>query len=236
MRRTPEPELMVGEEQAYAYSWANFTELNPTMVTRFRACFPEFRDGKLLDLGCGTADMTIRFAQAYPEARALGVDGSKAMLGYAAKAVMAAGLQARIEFEERTLPDRELERGEFDVVIANNLLHHFRDPLALWRTANRCARRGAPVMLMDLRRPASESDARQLVERYASRALPALKEDFLNSLRAAYTTWEVLEQLAAAGLNEFRVVEIGDCQLAAWGRAAVEAGTGTGEAGEIGAP
>jgi ubiquinone/menaquinone biosynthesis C-methylase UbiE len=234
MARTPEPELMIGEEQAYAYSWANFAELNPVMVSRFRESFPEFREGRLLDLGCGTADMTIRFAQAYPEVQALGVDGSEAMLAYGASAVAAAGLSARIGLARKMLPDPELECGAFDAVIANNLLHHFRDPVALWRTASRCARPGSPVMLMDLRRPRTESAAGVLVERYASRAMPVLKEDFRNSLRAAYTVDEVRGQLDAAGLEGFRLEEVGDCQLAAWGRATVEDAAGFDRAGEIG--
>ena len=33
---------MTGEEQAHAYSWADFTELNPVMVSRFREHFGAF--------------------------------------------------------------------------------------------------------------------------------------------------------------------------------------------------
>lgn len=208
---------MVAEEQAYAYSWANFTELHPVMVARFGECFPAFDGGRLLDLGCGTADMTIRFAQAYPAAQMLGVDGSEAMLGYAAKAIAAAGLDRRITLEKRLLPDAELERGAFDGVIANSLLHHLANPLGLWRMAVRSAKPGAPVMCMDLRRPATEEEARRIVERYAQRGQPVLKQDFYHSLRAAYTAEEIREQLDSAGLNRFRVGEIGDCQLLAWG-------------------
>jgi ubiquinone/menaquinone biosynthesis C-methylase UbiE len=219
MPRTPEPELMCGEEQAYAYSWGNFTELHPVMVARFRECYPDFRSGRLLDLGCGTADMTIRFAQAYPDARVLGVDGSDSMLGYGAKAVADAALESRVALEKRLLPDPALERVAFDAVVSNSLLHHVSDPVALWRAAARCGVPGAPVMFMDLRRPETKEAAHETVERYAERAMPVLKQDFFQSLCAAYTAEEIEEQLRAAGLNGFRVEAIGDCQVLAWGNA-----------------
>jgi ubiquinone/menaquinone biosynthesis C-methylase UbiE len=219
MPRTPEPEIMSGEEQAYAYSWANFTELHPVMVERFRECYPEFGRGRLLDLGCGTADMTIRFAQAYPELRLLGVDGSASMLAYGTKAVSEAGLERRIALEKHLLPDPELEQSAFDGVISNSLLHHVTDPVALWRETARCARQGAPVMSMDLRRPETEEAAWELVGRYAHRAMPVLKQDFFQSLCAAYTVEEIEEQLQAAGLRSFRVEAIGDCQVLVWGNA-----------------
>jgi ubiquinone/menaquinone biosynthesis C-methylase UbiE len=210
---------MCTEEQAYAYSWANFTELHPVMVARFHESYPEFRRGQLLDLGCGTADMTIRFAQAYPDARLLGVDGSDSMLVYGRKAVSTAGLAERIVLEKHLLPDPELESGAFDAVISNSLLHHVTDPVALWRAAARCAKPYAPVMWMDLRRPETEGAAQELVRRYAHRAQPVLKEDFFHSLCAAYTVEEVGQQLEAAGLHGFRVEAIGDCQVLAWGHA-----------------
>jgi ubiquinone/menaquinone biosynthesis C-methylase UbiE len=210
---------MCGEDQAYAYSWANFTDLHPVMVARFHEAYPEFRAGRLLDLGCGTADMTIRFARAYSELQLLGVDGSESMLAYGAKAVSQAALGARIELERHLLPDPALERGAFDAVISNSLLHHVSEPAALWRTAARCAMAGAPVMFMDLRRPETEEAARELVERYAQRAMPVLKQDFFQSLCAAYTAEEIEEQLRAAGLKGFRVETIGDCQVLAWGNA-----------------
>jgi ubiquinone/menaquinone biosynthesis C-methylase UbiE len=210
---------MSGEEQAYAYSWANFTELHPVMVERFRECYPEFGGGWLLDLGCGTADMTIRFAQAYPELVLLGVDGSDSMLAYGAKAVSALGLDRRIVLEKHLLPDPELEHGAFDAVISNSLLHHVADPVALWRAAARCARQGAPVMSMDLRRPETEDAAERLVGCYAHRAMPVLKQDFFQSLCAAYTVEEIEDQLQAAGLRGFRVEAIGNCQVLVWGNA-----------------
>ena len=58
---------------------------------------------------------------------------------------------------------------------------------------------------MDLARPDSEQDARALVDQYSGDEPEVLREDFYNSLLAAYTVGEVREQLRAAGLGHLEV-------------------------------
>src|SRR3954453_7659112 len=110
MIRTPEPELMTDEEKAAAYAAANFAEINEPVANWFQAQFPPILPGsRLLDVGCGTADMTIRLITAYPGATALGIDGSAAMLSYGRDLVDKAGLTTRIELQPRYFPDPALE-------------------------------------------------------------------------------------------------------------------------------
>ncbi|HEX6174620.1 MAG TPA: SAM-dependent methyltransferase, partial [Candidatus Binatia bacterium] len=62
MERIPEPELMDEDEQARAYALADFAEPHNHFVELFRECFPdEAITGHVLDLGCGPADVTLRF-------------------------------------------------------------------------------------------------------------------------------------------------------------------------------
>jgi 2-polyprenyl-3-methyl-5-hydroxy-6-metoxy-1,4-benzoquinol methylase len=218
VKRTPEPELMADEAQADAYAAADLSELQQAMVSYFQSrCGTLAEGGRLLDLGCGAADMTIRFARAHESITALGVDGSAPLLRHAQAAVRENGLADRVTLEQRCIPDGALETRSFDAVIANSLLHHLSDPVALWRTAIRGARPGAPVMVMDLRRPESLSSARAQVARHARDARSVLRRDFFNSLCAAYRTSEIRRQLDDAGLKDFRVEEIGDLHVLAWG-------------------
>lgn len=205
------------QEQAAAYAAEDWSEAHGKVPGYFRQRFPEFTGGLVVDLGCGTADVTIRFVKAYPEVRAVGVDGSEAMLGFGRRAVREAGLDSRITLEKRYLPDAELETRKFDAVICNSLLHHFADPVALWRTAVRCAKPGAPVLLTDLVRPADHERAVELVHEHAKDAPPLLQRDFIASLHAAYTPGEVRHQLAAAGLESFRVDHVDELHFVGWG-------------------
>src|SRR5437763_2760316 len=114
MQRTPEPELMDDREQAAAYAAADWTESHGKIPGYFRQRFPEFAGGRVIDLGCGTADVTIRFARAFPETTILGVDGSEAMLSFGRVCVRKAGLDSRIALEKRYLPDPSIESRNFD--------------------------------------------------------------------------------------------------------------------------
>jgi ubiquinone/menaquinone biosynthesis C-methylase UbiE len=219
MHRIPEPELMDEQEQAAAYAAADWSEAHEKVPVHFRQRFPEFTSGRVIDLGCGTADVAIRFARAFPMVTILGVDGSEAMLSFGRRAVQAAKLEERITFERRYLPDPDFEKRAFDALFSNSLLHHFADPVILWRTAARCVKPGAPVLLVDLVRPPDHETAVKLVKENAEGAPPVLERDFTASLHAAYRVDEVRQQLIAAGLRHFKVEQVDVLHLVAWGTA-----------------
>jgi ubiquinone/menaquinone biosynthesis C-methylase UbiE len=221
MERIPEPELMDEEDQAAAYAAADWSEAHGKIPGYFRERFPDFTDGHVVDLGCGPADVTIRFAKAFPEVTILGVDGSDAMLSFGRDSVRHAGLDSRITLERHYLPDPSIETRMFDAVISNSLLHHVADPVILWRTAALSAKPGAPVLLIDLVRPPDHQTADQLVKEHAQGAPPVLERDFIASLHAAYTVDEVREQLMTAGLSQFKVDRVDILHLVASGRAPI---------------
>jgi hypothetical protein len=102
-------------------------------------------------------------------------------------------------------------------VISNSLLHHLRDPHALWSTLAHAAAPGAAVYVMDLMRPASRAAARSLVAAHAGGEPAVLVRDFYHSLLAAYTPAEVRTQLVRAGLSRLKVEAVSDRHLIAWG-------------------
>ncbi len=217
MERIAEPDLMDDAEQAEAYATADFSEPHDAFVAHFRARFPAFATGEVLDLGCGPADVSIRFCQAYPGVRLTGVDGAEAMLAWGRRMVAEKGLAHRLALRRCYLPDEGLGTARFDGVISNSLLHHLQDPAVLWQTVRQAARSGSPVLVMDLMRPASPAEAERLAALYAAGAPAVLRRDFYHSLFAAYRPAEVEQQLAAAGLSGFRVEAVSDRHLLAWG-------------------
>jgi cyclopropane fatty-acyl-phospholipid synthase-like methyltransferase len=215
--RVAEPELMDTVEQARAYAAADFSEPHQAFVTRFRDRFPDFVGGHVLDLGCGAADVTVRFARAYPAARVHGVDGAQAMLDEGRRLVRQVGLGERITLELLRLPSPSLGGAGYDAVISNSLLHHLAEPAVLWSSIEAAARPGAPVFVMDLHRPASTDAAQRLVDEYAADESPVLRDDFYRSLCAAYTPEEVQSQLVRSALPHLRVEVVGDRHLVVYG-------------------
>jgi hypothetical protein len=83
----------------------------------------------------------------------------------------------------------------------------------LWREVVRLGRAGAAVYVMDLIRPDTPDAARRIVDAVAASEDAILRQDFLNSLGAAFTIDEVAGQLRSAGLDRLEVVRSGDRHL-----------------------
>ena len=217
MDRVLEPQLMDDEAQSRAYAKADFSASNQRfvdeLVDRFRS---QLR--RVVDLGCGPGDVTIRLARAAPDATITAVDGSPPMIRLARRAVREADVDTRVGLLEAVLPDLPLDAHAFDAVLSKDLLHHLPDPSVLWREVMRLGVPGAAVFVMDLIRPDTPEIARAIVTTVAGNEDAILQQDFFNSLCAAFTIEEVTRQLHAAGLGGLEVTRSGDRHLLVQGR------------------
>ena len=219
MQRQPEPELMGAAEQAAAYAQADFSAPHQFLVDQISRLLPQLpATARVLDLGCGPADVTVRFARAFPGWHIDGVDGAPAMLELGREQVAAAGFGARVRLYRAVLPGDPLPGSGYQVVLSNSLLHHLHRPQVLWQAVRAAVAPGAAVYVTDLRRPAHEDVLRQLVNAYSAPEPAVLRRDFEASLRAAFTVREVRAQLVLAGLPELAVTELTDRHLAVFGR------------------
>jgi len=218
LERIPEPELMNEPEQARAYAEADFSEPHNMFVEKFAECFPDIdiRD-YVLDLGCGPADISIRFAKAYPDCKIHGVDGAQQMLLQGDKAIKKAGLSERIKLIEGLLPEINLPESSYATIISNSLLHHLHQPEDLWTCIKQFGGAGTKVFVMDLFRPDSREIASELVKTYSGDEPALLQQDFFNSLCAAFRLEEVEEQLQATGLSQLQIEVISDRHMLVFG-------------------
>ncbi len=200
MQRVPEPELMDAPEQAHAYAEADFSEPNSLFVECVLSHLSGTVSGRLVDLGCGPGDICLRLAHALPGWRITGLDAGPNMLALAREALASSKLGDRVEFVHAHLPDHPLH-DRFEAVVSNSLLHHLPEPMTLWNTVAALAAPGAFVQVMDLHRPDNERTAASLVAEHAEGEPDVLRQDFYNSLLAAWTAEEVADQLRMAGLE-----------------------------------
>ena len=219
MKRASEEELMDLPVHAQAYANADFSEPNSKFVTLFSEKFPAFNGQHIIDLGCGPADITIRLAGQYPQARVVGLDGADAMLEIARKTILRHTLANRVDIRKWHIGREENPLGSesFHALVSNSLLHHMRDPLDLWRAIRALAAPGAAVLVMDLIRPQSRIEAEQIVEKYSGKEPEVLRDDFLNSLRAAYRPTEIMEQLVSVNMDSLHVEVVTDRHFIVFG-------------------
>jgi SAM-dependent methyltransferase len=219
MERITEPELMDDPVQALAYTLADFSASHGRRVAIFQALFPNCSPaGSVLDLGCGSGDVLLRFARAFPHARFTGVDGAKPMVDLAQRAIDAdPALRSRVQVIEGVLPECRLPPETWQLIMSHSLLHQLHDPMGLWRTIRQVGRSGCAVFVADLRRPASSAEAQRLVEQTSAHEPEILQRDFFNSLCAAFEPEEVRAQLDAAGLTQLSVQLQEPCHLTVHG-------------------
>ncbi len=203
---------MLDEDQVRAYAEADFDAPHSHFMELLSArCNDLPPTGRALDLGCGSGDISRRFAAQFPGWRIDGIDGSVTMLA-AARAMTPD--DAQIQYIETYLPT--LLTGQYDMIFSNSLLHHLDDPAGLWSTIRSGANQGCRVFIMDLFRPPDRKTAEVFVKQYAGDEPAVLQNDFLHSLLAAYEEAEIVEQLRSAGLP-LCVEVVSDRHIIAWG-------------------
>jgi ubiquinone/menaquinone biosynthesis C-methylase UbiE len=208
MRRTLEREIMDGEEQAVAYARADFSSSNQAFVDMLIADYSASLKN-VLDIGCGPADVPIRLVRAKPSIRVTAVDASDAMVSLARKAVSDAGLVESVEVIRGRVPGLVLANRDYDAIISKDLLHHLANPMLFWQEVKSLAKAETVIYVMDLFRPPTKEAARDIVESVSAEEAPILKQDFYNSLLAAFSVDEIREQVHEASLS-LEVAEVSE--------------------------
>lgn len=216
LARLPEPELMDDAAQVDAYASADWSESHDRLMRQILDHFPrESIRGPFLNLGCGSGDDTFRFLRDYPGTSVTAIDGAPRMVERANKDLQTRFPQfrGRVQFHVAYIPSADIPANQYAGIISNSLLHHFHEPDAFWTAVREHAHAGSRIFVGDLRRPDSLHAVDELVDTYAADAPPVLREDFRNSLRAAFTIEEVKAQLERAGLDDLSVKTVGDRHL-----------------------
>ncbi|MBD0382841.1 class I SAM-dependent methyltransferase [Paenibacillus sedimenti] len=108
----------------------------------FRTLFPDLRDKKILDLGCGFG-WHCRYARELQARSVVGVDLSENMLDRA-KAMTE---DPQIEYRRLAIEDIDFSEGEFDVVISSLALHYVAQFDIICRKVYHCLAPGGTFVL-----------------------------------------------------------------------------------------
>lgn len=95
--------------------------------------------GHVLELGCGTGNLSLRLATRFPAARFTFVDGAPEMVEAARTRLgaEAPGVAKRSTFLEATFETLELEPESVDLVVASLSLHHVPELAPVYRALGR---------------------------------------------------------------------------------------------------
>ena len=104
----------------------------------------------IAEVGCGEGLAAITIAGAYPNATVVGYDFDDASIDAARRLAVEAGVERRTEFEVQDAADPAL-RGDYDLVMAIEMLHDAPDPVGVLRTMRALAGDAGTVLVVDER-------------------------------------------------------------------------------------
>ncbi len=105
---------------------------------------------RVAEIGCGEGLAAITIARAFPNAEVDGFDLDEASVAVARRDAAAAGVGDRARFEVRDAADPTID-GEYDLVMAIEMLHDVPDPVGILRTMRRLAGKTGAVLVVDER-------------------------------------------------------------------------------------
>lgn len=205
--RVPEPMLMDDPEAVRAFHESAATvqmpayEFNAAMMSRLVP-----RDGHVLDLGSGSGQLAAHLATGRPDVSITCVDLSQEMLKTGRIMASERDLEGRLSFVtgDITRLDDELI-GTPDLVCCNWVLHQLPDQdtavAALREIARIRDRHGSAVWIFDLERLRRPETMPTLFDTMWGPTDRTLRMDALASEAAAWTTEEMRDMLAEAGLT-----------------------------------
>lgn len=120
--------------------------------TANRLPLPE--DGKvmrILDMGCGTGQLTVALKERFPDAEVWGIDAGGPMVRYAH--MRARDLGVDVNFAQRLVEDTKFEDGYFDIVTSYIINHELTQDAsrAMIAEAHRLTRKGGYFYPIDFR-------------------------------------------------------------------------------------
>lgn len=205
-RRVPEPDLVMAapdQVEAFAQSGHHQGPLAPIyLYLAIQAGHTIPAGGRVLDLACGPCNQLALLASLHPDTEFVGLDLSSTMLEQARDTVTRNGLRnvTLVQGDMRTLVG--FDDRSFDGVFSTLSLHHLPTLADLDQTGRaiaRVLRAGAGVFLADFGRLKRQATLNFLVHDRENEQTPLFTQDYMNSLRAAFSLTELQSAFAPLG-------------------------------------
>ncbi len=111
-----------------------------------------FKEGRILDAGCGFASVAIELARNFPDADITGIDLGEPLLKLGQNLVDQAGVSGRITLLKGDVQQLEYETDSFDVVVNTFMVHVVEDPVSMLNEIERVTKPHGRILITDLRR------------------------------------------------------------------------------------
>ncbi len=192
MQRHLEPEIANEKNQVLAFHHGS-RDYGIKGFLDFYKKYVNLEKGKVVDLGCGTGSYLFALEMQYPELSITGYDASEYMIeiGQNIAENINSGVRLRCEYFKNI-------KDSADCVISTNTLHHIHDSKIFWNCVKNISNN---VFIMDLVRPKNKDIAKKIIDQLAKEDSELFKNDYYNSLLAAFDYDELQQQILGTNFN-----------------------------------
>ena len=165
-------------------------------------------EGKVLDIGTGPGFVAIEVAKLLrgTGSQVVGMDLSQAILTLAAENATKAGLNGTLSWREGDAKAMPFKDGEFDLVVSNDSLHHWDDPLPVFDEIARVLKDDGRCIIHDSKR--LQQRWPWLFVKTISLTIPRdFRVHWWNSIKSSYTADELRAILERSQLTGWRIEE-----------------------------
>ena len=137
------------------------------MIARLLDYLPASAD-QVLELGCGTGNLSLRLREKFPRAGLTLVDGAEEMIAIVRARLEEGGVarRSRVDCVVTRFEEVDFPRQSFDLVVSSISLHHVDDKAALYKRIRSILRDGARFCFADQIRGEPESNHQTNWERW----------------------------------------------------------------------
>jgi ubiquinone/menaquinone biosynthesis C-methylase UbiE len=212
MERIPESEAIAEPVDARRFNEVmgsnRFRQANYRRLARLAVDLDIPPGGKVLDMGTGPGFVAIEITRLLKGTgcRVVGMDLSEAMLALAAENATRTGLNGILSWREGDVKAMPFDDGEFDLIVSNDSLHHWDDPLPVFDEIARVLKEDGRCVIHDSKR--LQSRWTWLFVKMISLSIPRdFRVHWWNSIKSSYTADELQSILERSRLTGWRIEE-----------------------------
>ena len=111
-----------------------------------------FREGRILDVGCGFGATALILAERFPDSEVVGIDLSEPLLRLAEQAAQPMDPGERVRFEKADAQDIPYDDDSFDAVLNVQMVHIVEDPVRMLNEIERVLIPDGYLFIADIKR------------------------------------------------------------------------------------
>ena len=197
-----------GVEGYFAIKYAEFAKESEEMQKEYRRLAEKaaliIQEGRLLEIGPGPAYVSIEIAKRLSSVEIIGLEISDSMIEIAQRNAKEYGVSGKITFKKGDASKMPFEDSEFDFVVTNGSLHHWKKPTQVINEMHRILKPGCSGLVSDLRKDAPKEKIDGVANKIDSKLMRwGLKHSFKDS----YTARQMEEMIKSTDFKQFEITE-----------------------------